>query len=166
MPAKDTRSLEQKLIDYTDRSGGPNACWPWTRSRNADGYGRFCLPGLHKAIGSHRVTFFVHHGYWPENACHTCDNPWCCNPSHIFDGTHADNARDAQKKGRLIQPDTRGSRHGNSKLTEDDVMSMRTLRSLGFLLTDIGDLFGVSFQAVSDACNGKSWGHLPYPEEL
>ena len=78
-----------------------DACWPWTgaqvRGRGTiDYYGRMLLaPRLAKVIADRA---------WPHDglqACHSCDNPNCVNPAHIWWGTGGDNTRDAARKGRL-----------------------------------------------------------------
>ena len=81
-----------------DRSGGPDACWPWTGPiRNQKGYGKFRVDGKdHVAhqwlLGELRGVPLV----WPhEIARHCCDNPPCCNPAHLLTGTVADNVADA-----------------------------------------------------------------------
>src|SRR4028118_125295 len=40
------------------------------------------------------------------DACHTCDNPSCINPEHLWAGTRTQNLLDASKKGR-----TQGKSH-------------------------------------------------------
>src|SRR6266542_5251028 len=85
-----------------DRSGGPNACWPWTGGRiiKGSGYGQFILHGKHTT--AHRAAFELTYGAVLPGmqVCHTCDNPPCCNPKHLWVGTPADNMTDRIRKGR------------------------------------------------------------------
>jgi hypothetical protein len=89
---------------------GPDDCWEWTAVRSRAGYGRFCINYQTHPAG--RIAWaLVHDGYWPDGmlACHTCDNPPCRNPAHIFPGTLRDNQLDAMQKGRW-QPYVRAPR--------------------------------------------------------
>lgn len=89
-----------------DRSGGPDACWPWTGTLvSGKGYG-----GSHQTDGgpryAHRRALELTIGRpltRSEFACHHCDNPPCCNPAHLFLGSALDNARDRDAKGRGIR---------------------------------------------------------------
>jgi hypothetical protein len=74
----------------------PDGCLEWTGWRKG-GYGRIVVDG--KRLSVHRLAFWLTHGYWPNICRHTCDNPPCCNPDHLLDGTHADNTRDALERG-------------------------------------------------------------------
>jgi hypothetical protein len=80
-------------------------CWIWTGGRSK-GYGSFWLGG--RDVRAHRYAYERHHGPIPEGLmiCHTCDNPPCVNPHHLYAGTAADNARDARQRGRahVLQP--------------------------------------------------------------
>lgn len=77
-----------------------NGCWIWQRFVNAGGYGLLCWEG--KQDRAHRVAYKVSIGPVPPgmDVCHTCDNPTCCNPEHLWLGTRAQNAIDSVLKGR------------------------------------------------------------------
>jgi hypothetical protein len=91
--------------EKVDISNGPYACWPWTYSTFPLGYGRFNTDG--KVHSAHRWLLGYLRGRplaWSstqrELACHRCDNPPCCNPTHLYIGSIADNIRDREARGR------------------------------------------------------------------
>jgi HNH endonuclease len=75
-------------------------CWEWTGTRNNTNYGLTSLDC--KQMGAHRAAWILMYGEIPEgiNVCHTCDNPPCCNPEHLFLGTQSDNIKDMYDKGK------------------------------------------------------------------
>jgi len=79
-------------------------CWDWQGTRMQKGYGHFSIRRkIHRA---HRVAFEMHYGIYPGAlfVCHTCDNPACVNPEHLFLGTANDNCADRRVKGRARNP--------------------------------------------------------------
>lgn len=78
-----------------------NGCLEYTGYRNAWGYGRLRFMG--KKWLAPRLSWYLSKGSIPEGLCilHTCDNPACINPAHLFLGTDKDNTKDAIAKGRI-----------------------------------------------------------------
>jgi len=77
-------------------------CWEWQRATNNIGYGMIRDNEIQGMRTTHRVSYEIHKGKIPNGrlVLHTCDNPACCNPDHLFLGTHKDNSQDMIEKGR------------------------------------------------------------------
>jgi hypothetical protein len=110
-------SLVTRFWLKVDRRGD-NECWLWTASTTGNGYGQFS-PTCHppKTGYAHRFSYELHYGPIPAGmlVCHTCDNPRCVNPKHLFLGTHQDNATDMKQKGRHWNGSHRYSRMAKKK---------------------------------------------------
>lgn len=85
-------------------------CWEWQGGLTQSGYGRLYLNG--KMVRAHRISYFLHKGDIKEKniICHSCDNPKCVNPEHLWQGSSKDNVQDMIRKGRLVR--TRGENKG------------------------------------------------------
>lgn len=94
----DCSDVSYRLMKNVDKSSG---CWVWIGHRAKSGYGRIQNKG--KKVRSHRLSYETYVGKIPDgmNVLHRCDNPPCINPDHLFLGTHKDNMKDAQNKGRF-----------------------------------------------------------------
>jgi hypothetical protein len=101
-------SAEERFWHKVDRSAGTEACWPWMGGRNDNGYGISTLTG--KIMGAHRRAFELTNGaiLTDQVVCHACDNPCCCNPAHLWLGTHKENMHDSVAKGRRKIKNVRG----------------------------------------------------------
>lgn len=113
---------------------------------------------------SHRVAWEAHFETVPIGLCvlHRCDNPPCCNPSHLFLGTKADNNRDMLLKGRRGRTGprcaARGERHYRTTLTEADVIAIRSDPRSN---SKVGAAFGITAKSVQQIRARKSWMHVP-----
>jgi HNH endonuclease len=133
----------------------PHECWPWKACRLRFGRGRFALEGAQAM--AHRVAFFIANGRWPRPcACHRCDNPPCCNPAHLFEGTRADNNADMFAKGRRVVTLV-GIRNPKAKLTDDAV---RIIRAGQLSRRELCGIFGVSRSTVGAVQRGEFWKHV------
>lgn len=105
--------------------------------------------------GTHRLAYEAAFGPIPAGmqVCHTCDNPPCVNPAHLFLGTVADNYRDSMEKGRH----SHGEGHGRARLTEADVLAIRASTESKRVLAR---RFGVSRGTIGFVRNRQTWAHL------
>lgn len=152
------QKLERRLWAKIDK-GAPEECWEWTARRNADGYGQFYLEG--KLALAHRMAWWLIHSSIPESICvlHTCDNPPCCNPNHLFLGTKADNAEDRDGKGRRRAP--KGELNTAAKLTEEQVLAIRRESASGETSQkELAHEYGVTPPAISKIVLRKTWRHI------
>lgn len=168
----------ERIAHYTDRSGGPDACWLWTGYRSRFGYGKLGMRGADGSrqvcVRAHRVAYELAHGPIPEGLCvlHRCDTPACVNPAHLALGTQADNMRDMIAKGRgnsrppstpgRPRPDqlARGSRVAGAKLSDEAVREIRARAHEGVLHREIAALHGVSRSSVGRIVARESWAHV------
>ena len=132
-------------------------CREWLRKRNQRGYGIYRVDG--KAQRVTRLYWALVNGAIPPGlfVCHHCDNPSCVELSHLFLGTHLDNMRDCERKGRFVPNlNVRGDNHPQAKLTSRDV---ERIRALGGSKTQaaIARDFGVTPSLVSMILNDKIW---------
>lgn len=83
------------------KRGAQRDCWPWQASTGRNGYG--CLAVNGQRWRAHRAAWYLCVGEIPVglHVLHSCDNPPCCNPLHLFLGTHQHNMADAIAKGRF-----------------------------------------------------------------
>lgn len=134
----------------------PTGCWVWLGYRKETGYGRFNFNGV--VIGAHRAAWLLVHGPIPSGlvVLHRCDTPECVNPAHLFLGTQQENMADMRSKGR----EARGSRHGQAKITEADLILIQRLRAQGKSQYAIAKVIGLNQSQISRILSGKAWRRL------
>ncbi|WP_157773087.1 HNH endonuclease [Rhodococcoides fascians] len=134
-------------------------CLEWVEYRDKDGYGRTTVRG--QKDGAHRVAYRVHVGPIPDGkrVLHTCDNPPCINPDHLFLGDPVDNTRDMMTKGR--NRISLGARNGFARVTEGQVLELRSLYATGATTyRELAAKFGLSIGGVADIVKRRNWKHI------
>lgn len=147
-------TLAQRLARYITRAG-EQECWEWNGFKNTLGYGRAWWRGT--LYLAHRLAWIEANGPIPADmkVLHRCDNPPCCNPTHLFLGTDADNARDRDRKGRL--GDRRGEANGHASLSAQQV---KQLRKFSGSHAEAGRQFKISDTHVARVRSGAAWPHI------
>ncbi len=144
---------------FWDRVGNKtqSGCILWIGVLDEEGYGRFSL-GAGKHARASRFAYELFRDAIPHGllVLHTCDNPSCVNPAHLFLGTDLDNSNDKVAKGRHCRGESRPA----SKITEDDVRTIRRRYNNGELQRIIAKDFGLSQRNVSDIARGIAWKHV------
>lgn len=88
-----------------------NGCWIWQKSLYPTGYGMGCYWG--KSVRAHRLAVAAFKEGIPDgmSVCHACDVRRCCNPDHLWIGTHSENLKDAVNKGFTPKNPNTGKTH-------------------------------------------------------
>ncbi len=131
---------------------GIDECWEWNGRKAKEGYGLF---GIKKEeYIATRIAYMLATGRDPASlmVCHSCDNPPCCNPKHLWLGTRTENFWDKMRKNRHAK----GSKM--SPLTEEQVVAiMRDTRLQRIVAAE----YGVSRSTISRIRLQNGWWHIP-----
>jgi hypothetical protein len=136
-----------------------SGCIEW-QSSTRNGYGRLIIgsrtDGTRSSVSAHRLSYEIHVGKIPDGffVCHTCDNPKCINPDHLFVGTRQDNTDDREAKGRnkihLIH--RKGEEHPSAKFSDKVIVK---IRSEAGSVKEIAMKYGMSERHVRDIRKNK-----------
>lgn len=120
--------------------GSVDECWPWLGSTTPNGYGHLSFDGRMRQAT--HVMFYVAHSRWPDpQVNHQCDNPICCNPAHLYEGTQKENLADRSERGRAPtgekhwtrkKPErlARGEHHGSRNFPRPRKISLEDYRKI------------------------------------
>ena len=141
--------------------GDGDGCWLWMGGRDKNGYGRISTKRGQNPKLVTRLSWELHHGSIDPNldVLHTCDNPPCVRPDHLFLGDQKINMQDCAAKDRT----TRGERQPNSILTQPLVLEIRREFAADGRRGAIARLsrkHGVCRQHISDIVHGRGWAWL------
>lgn len=174
VPAIIVGNDEARRLAYTDDSGGPDACWPWTGNVLGNGYGQAWYgkkvraahivaweiansasvpPGMHLDHVCHNRAW--HAGRCRPPAASECLHRRCVNPAHLVPKTPMQHYVDSPPKGNV-----RGSAHGIAKLAEVQVLEIVALRAAGETQASVALRFRVGRSTIGDIERGVTWGHL------
>jgi hypothetical protein len=144
-----------KFWTYVNKT---ETCWLWMGSRTSeDGYGQYEFTGGVRVL-AHIYSYEQVYGPVPKGKIllHSCDSQPCINPDHLSPGSYRDNTQDALSKGRMAF----GERVGCSKLTDKDVLNIRTLYKGGWTQKRIAPFYNISAHQIGRVVSGKNWGHV------
>lgn len=169
LPPMPDAERHRRFWAKVDRSGGPDACWPWLGARYRYGYGRVRIQN--KARRAHRVAWELTNGPLPpgKHVCHHCDTPPCCNAKHFFLGTNVENTADKVAKGRQSRGAShsaaarppRGESSGRAKLTEALVREIRVRYAAGGVThRQLAAELGMKHAAIGSVLRGRTWSHV------
>lgn len=154
-----TPERRAEFVEYLKTLGPDSPCeyWPWSANRKT----YTAISVNFQKVRAHRWVYEQVHGPLPARTgrgatgtlvLHSCDHPPCVNPAHLSAGSALQNAQDASRKGRLpgVPHDVR------YKLSDDDVVRVRTAFSLGVSQSKLAQQFGVSISTVNSIVHDRT----------
>lgn len=151
-------TIKQRFMQKVKKSNG---CWEWMAFKQRTGYGRFTVNKISRYAP--RVSYELFRGPIPDGlfVCHSCDNPSCVNPGHLWLGTTKDNALDKIRKGRHQRCD--GEFNGQAIYRWDLVREIRKLHSDGIRQNELMRRYGIKKGTIWAIVNGKIWKETKTP---
>lgn len=139
---------------------GEDHCWEWQAGKERFGYGLIGVAGF--TMRSHRLSFILAKGEIRQEdcVCHSCDNPPCVNPNHLWIGSRANNFWDMVTKNRNFALSSVGESNFKSKLTEADAAKIIELAKAGVTVSDLMKQYDLSRSGIHNLLRGKVWKHL------
>lgn len=153
--------IAKRFWAKVDKTGD---CWLWKASKSKidNGYGQFVMQDKHH--NAQRVAYILTYGPIPDElmVCHSCDNPPCCNPDHLFLGTNTDNLQDMVAKGRGWAQQAGNMRRGAdspmAKLTADQVAAIRAAYANKSMNgAQLARMYGIAESTIYPILKGKRY---------
>lgn len=140
----------EEILSRCTKNG---SCIEYKHSLNPAGYGNVRFNGDRRL--ANRVVYQLTKGEIPEGlfVCHSCDNPSCINPEHLWLGTHKENMRDRDRKGRVFH----GEKHNFAKLKEKEVKEIRELFKKSKSMASLSKKYGVAIISIERIVNFQTW---------
>jgi hypothetical protein len=151
--SRHSMTLSERIMARVEVVG---ECWLWRGYTLSTGYGQITYKG--RKVLLHRAMYEVANGPIPPglDVCHSCDNPPCVRPEHLWLGTAKDNVRDCIEKGRWLN----GEANPQAVMTEDNVREIRARMAGGQRLYEIARGMGLRASSVRNVYYGRSWKHV------
>lgn len=140
-------------------------CWEWQGAKTMNGYGSITYEK--ERYYTHRIMHKASKDNLDQEkryVCHTCDNPKCVNPAHLWAGSPEDNVTDAVEKDRMAGPNYEGEEHHQAQLTEDEVLEIRQKYSQAeYSQKELGKEYGVRRTQIGSIVRGENWQSVDGP---
>lgn len=145
--------IPERVLNAVEKT---ETCWVWTKGKLAGGYGQVVVDK--QKWTAHRLFYSVYKGPIPEGKliCHTCDNPSCVNPEHLYCGTHTENNRDTYTRDRMP------IRHGDAAINVVKLSREAALEIKYSALTskELAQKHQIHQSQVSRIRNGHTWKNI------
>ena len=146
---------EERLRFFWSRIQKTDTCWFWFASKDDSGYGQMQIDGY--PYSTHKISLFLHTGKQATLfVLHSCNNPSCVNPQHLYEGTNKENMDYASACGRLQRP--RGELNHKARLTNEQVATIRQ-RGLIEKARGLAREYGVTHTMINDILHGRERKH-------
>jgi len=155
-----TRPSPTQLFWQKVNIAGDDECWEWTQRSLNRGYGKmgWKIQDRWHCKLAHHIAWWLEYNKWPDDCLlHSCDNPLCCNPKHLREGTRAENVQDRDARHRT----PKGDGHNSSILNTAQVLLIRKLRKQGVTGAILAKQFGVASTTIYNVAQGNTWKHIP-----
>lgn len=146
-----------EMNKFFDSVNKTEDCWEWIGYKDKAGYARLMIRS--QWLLGHVLSYLLHFGPIPGDlhVCHSCDNPCCVNPNHLWLGTHQQNMKDRNDKGRCGQTERNGEMITTAILTSESAAEIRKCVAQGAKQSDMAKRFGVTRGTINSLIKRRTW---------